>query len=127
MQIPSGTFMALRYSRYRTTGDDFASIIAGMDFRTHYEEFKVQAKDLVEKVHSLVREGNIRRIIIKDEKDNTFIEIPLAVGVVTALAVPVLAGLGAIAALVANFTIGVERTLRISKEETTQSTAQDRQ
>jgi phage-related minor tail protein len=87
-----------------------------MDFRTHYEEFKVQAKDLVEKVHSLVREGNIRRIIIKDEKGNTFIEIPLTVGVVTALAVPVLAGLGAIAALVANFTIGVERAEAPTKE-----------
>ena len=98
-----------------------------MDFKTHYEEFKVQARDLVDKVHSLVREGNIRRIIIKDEKGNTFIEIPLTVGVVTALAVPVLAGLGAIAALVANFTIGVERTLRISKEEPAQPAAQDRQ
>ena len=98
-----------------------------MDFRTHYEEFKVQAKDLVEKVHSLVREGNIRRIIIKDEKGNTFIEIPLTVGVVTALAVPVLAGLGAIAALVANFTIGVERATPMPKEEAAQSTAQERQ
>ncbi len=98
-----------------------------MDFKTHYEEFKVQARDLVDKIHSLVREGNVRRIIVKDDKGNTFIEIPLTVGVVTALAVPVLAGLGAIAALVANFTIGVERTLRISREETTQSTAQDRQ
>lgn len=104
-----------------------------MDFRTHYEEFKVQAKDLVEKVHSLVREGNIRRIIIKDEKGNTFIEIPLTVGVVTALAVPVLAGLGAIAALVANFTLGVERTEAPEtepvpkEEETAQSTAQERQ
>jgi len=98
-----------------------------MDLRTHYEEFRIQAKDLVEKVHSLVREGNIRRIIIKDEKGNTFIEIPLAVGVVTALAVPVLAGLGAIAALVANFTIGVERTEAVPKEETAQPTAQERQ
>jgi hypothetical protein len=98
-----------------------------MDFKTHYEEFRVQARDLVDKVHSLVREGNIRRIIIKDEKGNTFIEIPLTVGVVTALAVPVLAGLGAIAALVANFTIGVERTLRISKEDTAQTAAHDRQ
>jgi phage-related minor tail protein len=104
-----------------------------MDFKTHYEEFKVQAKDLVEKVHSLVREGNIRRIIIKDEKGNTFIEIPLTVGVVTALAVPVLAGLGAIAALVANFTIGVERSATppgaeaVPKEEATQATAQERQ
>ena len=81
-----------------------------MDLRTHYEEFKVQAKDLLDKVGSLVHEGNVRRIIIKDDKGNTFVEIPLTVGVVTALAVPVLAGLGAIAALVANFTIGVERS-----------------
>ncbi len=80
-----------------------------MAFKTHYEEFKVQAHDLVEKVKSLVREGNIRRIIIKDEKGDTFIEIPLTVGVVTALAAPVLAGIGAIAALVAHFTLGVER------------------
>jgi hypothetical protein len=105
-----------------------------MDFKTHYEEFKVQAKDLVEKVHSLVREGNIRRIIIKDEKGNTFIEIPLTVGVVTALAVPVLAGLGAIAALVANFTIGVERTEAVPRteaatkeEETAQPAGTERQ
>jgi repressor of nif and glnA expression len=88
-----------------------------MDFRTHYEEFKVSAHDLVEKVRSLLHEGNIRRIILKDEKGNTFLEIPLTVGVVTALAVPVLAGLGAIAALVANFTIGVERAEPIHKEE----------
>ncbi len=88
-----------------------------MDLRTHYEEFKVQAHDLVEKVKSLVREGNIRRIIIKDEKGNTFIEIPLTVGVVTALAVPVLAGLCAIAALVANFTLCVERTEPAAPQE----------
>src|SRR5215470_17319612 len=98
-----------------------------MDFKTHYEEFKVQARDLVDKVHGLVREGNIQRIIIKDEKGNTFIEIPLTIGVVTVLAAPVLAALGAIAALVAHFTIGVERTLRIPKDEPTQSTARDRQ
>jgi len=90
-----------------------------MDFRTHYEEFKVQAKDLVDKVGSLVHEGNVRRIIIKDEKGNTFIEIPMTVGVVTALAVPVLAGLGAIAALVANFTLGVERTEKEAAPEST--------
>jgi phage-related minor tail protein len=89
-----------------------------MDFRTHYEEFKVQANDLVEKVRSLVREGNIRRIIIKDDKGQTFIEIPLTVGVVTALAAPVLAGIGAIAALVANFTIGVERAEPMPAHET---------
>ena len=95
-----------------------------MDFRTQYEEFKVQAHDLVEQVKSLVREGNIRRIIIKDDKGNTFVEIPLTIGVVTALAVPVLAGLGAIAALVANFTLGVERAEPMPKESAAE-TAQD--
>ena len=99
-----------------------------MDFRTHYEEFKVSAKDLVEKVRSLLHEGNIRRIILKDEKGNTFLEIPLTVGVVTALAAPVLAGLGAIAALVANFTIGVERAVPTNKEESAaEPGAQERQ
>jgi hypothetical protein len=96
-----------------------------MDFRTQYEEFKVQAKDLVEKVKTLVHEGNVRRIIIKDDKGNTFIEIPLTIGVVTALAVPVLAGLGAIAALVANFTIGVERAEAVAKEEAPADSAHD--
>jgi len=60
-----------------------------MDFRTHYEEFKVQAKDLVEKVHSLVREGNIRRIILKNEDGKTLIEIPLTLGLVGAALLPV--------------------------------------
>src|SRR5689334_3098164 len=96
-----------------------------MDFRTQYEEFKVQAKDLVEKVKALVHEGNVRRIILKDDKGNTFIEIPLTIGVVTALAVPVLAGLGAIAALVANFTIGVERAEAVPKPEAPADSAHD--
>lgn len=98
-----------------------------MDFRTQYEEFKVQAKDLVEKVKALVREGNIRRIIIKDDKGVTFIEIPLTIGVVTALAVPVLAGLGAIAALVANFTLGVERAEAVPKQEAADTAHDQRQ
>src|ERR1044071_738939 len=98
-----------------------------MDFRTHYEEFKVHARDLEEKGKALVREGNIRRIIIKDDKGNTFIEIPLTIGVVTALAVPVLAGLGAIAALVANFTLGVERSEAMPKQEATETASDQRQ
>ncbi len=74
-----------------------------------YEEFKVRGKDLVEKIKSLVHEGNVRRIILKDEKGQTFLEIPLTVAAVGAIAVPLLAALGAIAALVANFTLVVER------------------
>ncbi|MBU1100386.1 MAG: DUF4342 domain-containing protein [Bacteroidetes bacterium] len=70
-------------------------------------EFKVHAKDLLNKIEELIKEGNIRRIIIKDGEGKTFIEIPLSVGVIGMLAAPVVAALGAIAGLVANFTIEV--------------------
>lgn len=77
--------------------------------RVIYEEFKVLGKELVDKVGQLIHAGNVRRIIVKDEKGNTFLEIPLTVATVGTIAAPVLAGLGAIAALIANFTIGVEK------------------
>ena len=77
--------------------------------KTFFEEFKVKGKDLVEKIKGIVHEGNVRRIILKDEKGQTYLEIPLSVAAVGVLAVPVLAGLGAIAALVANFTLVIER------------------
>lgn len=79
------------------------------DFKVVYEEFKIRGKELVDKVGELIREGNVRRIIVKDEKGNTFIEIPLTVATVGVVAAPVLAGLGTIAALIAHFTLGVER------------------
>lgn len=79
------------------------------DFKFVYEEFKVRGKELVDKVAELIREGNVRRIIVKDEKGNTFVEIPLTVATVGVIAAPVLAALGAIAALAAHFTIGVEK------------------
>ena len=74
-----------------------------------FEEFKVHAKDLVEKVKELIHQGNVRRIIIKDDKGRTFVEIPVTVAAVGVLAAPVLAALGAMAALVAHFTIVVEK------------------
>jgi len=74
-----------------------------------YEEFKVHGKDLVDKIKSLVHEGNVRRIILKDDKGHTFLEIPLTIAAVGVLAAPLLAALGALAALVANFTLVVER------------------
>jgi hypothetical protein len=79
------------------------------DFKVVYEEIKVRGKELVDKVAALIREGNVRRIIVKDEKGNTFIEIPLAVATVGVIAAPVLAALGTIAALIANFTLVVEK------------------
>ena len=74
-----------------------------------YEEIKVQARDLVDRVRTLLHEGNVRRVIIKDEKGNTFLEIPIAIAAVGVIAAPLLAGIGAIAALVAHFTLVVER------------------
>lgn len=79
------------------------------NFRVVYEEFRVLGKELVDKVGELIHAGNVRRIIVKDDKGNTFLEIPLSLATVGAVAVPVLAGIGTIAAMLANFTIGVEK------------------
>jgi hypothetical protein len=73
------------------------------------EEIQTTGEELVAKVKELVREGNIRRIIIKNEEGKTLIEVPLTLGVVGALLLPVLAAVGAIAALVADCTIVVEK------------------
>ena len=77
---------------------------------THYEEFRVDGESLIAKIKEIIHEGTVRRIIIKDDKGNTYIEIPLTVGVVGVMLIPVWAAVGAIAALASNFTIGVEKT-----------------
>ena len=71
------------------------------------EEIKVKGEDLLKKVKELIHEGNIRRIIIKNESGETYIEIPLTLGVVGMVVAPILAAVGAIAALAANFTIAI--------------------
>jgi hypothetical protein len=81
------------------------------------EELKVVGKDLVGKVKSLIHEGNVRRVIVKDDKGNTFIEIPIAVAAIGAIAAPVLAALGALAGMIAHFTVVVERAAEPSKDE----------
>lgn len=73
------------------------------------EEFSVKGEEVIRKVKELIKEGNIRRIIIKDKKGKILIELPLTVGVVGALLAPPLAAVGAIAALVTECTIAVER------------------
>jgi hypothetical protein len=73
------------------------------------EEVQVLGRDLVDRVKVLIHEGNVNRIIIKDDKGNTYLEIPVTVAAVGVIAVPVLAALGAISALVAKFKIVVER------------------
>jgi hypothetical protein len=76
----------------------------------YFEQFKVHASELGDKVSEIIKEGNVRRIIIKDEHGHTFMEIPLTVATVGVVLAPLLAALGAIATLVAQFHIVVERT-----------------
>jgi len=73
------------------------------------EEFKVDGEQLVAKIKEIVHEGNIRRITIKNEKGEVLIEIPLTIGVVGVILLPVWAAIGAIAALAAHLTIVVEK------------------
>src|SRR4030042_798068 len=70
-------------------------------------EFRVSGEDLLKRVKDLIREGNVRRIIIKDEQGKTYLEIPLTLGVVGVVLAPVLAAIGALAALAGNFTIEI--------------------
>ena len=72
------------------------------------EEIKVLSHELADKVKSLIHEGNVNRIIIKDEKGHTFVEIPVTVAAVGAVLAPVVAAVGAIAAMAAKFSIVVE-------------------
>src|SRR5690625_7936373 len=74
------------------------------------EEFTVSGDAVVTKLKELLREGNIRRIIIKNEEGRTLIEIPLTIGVIGTVLLPVWAAIGAIAALAARLTISVERS-----------------
>jgi hypothetical protein len=73
------------------------------------EEFSVSASNLVDRVKELLHEGNVTRIIVKDEKGKTLLEIPATVGVIGTVLAPWLAALGVIAALVTNCRIVVER------------------
>ncbi len=70
-------------------------------------KFTINGKELLAKIEELIKEGNARRIIIKDVNGRTYIEIPVTVGVIGAFFAPVLAAVGALAALAANFTVEV--------------------
>jgi hypothetical protein len=77
--------------------------------KTREETFRVEGEDLLAKVKQLINEGNVRRIIIRDKSGKTLIELPLTIGVVGAILAPALAAVGAIAALVTECSIVVER------------------
>ncbi len=73
------------------------------------EEHKVSGEGLVGRVKELIHQGNIRRIIVKNDKGQTLLEIPLTFGLVGAALMPVLVALGSIAALAAEYTLVVEK------------------
>lgn len=73
------------------------------------ETFRVKGEDLLKKLNAVIKEGNVRRIVIKDKEGRSLINIPLTIGVVSVVLAPALAAVGAIAALVSECTILVER------------------
>lgn len=89
--------------------DKFCSICGAKVAKIVTEEFTVSADNLIEKVKQLLHEGNVTRMIVKDEKEKILLEIPATVGVIGFVFVPWLAALGVIAALVTNCKIVVER------------------
>ncbi len=82
-----------------------------IETKNYQEELTVFGDQLLTRVRELVREGNVRRIIIKQE-GHTILEIPLTVGVVGVLVAPALAAIGAIGALIAQCSIEVIRSER---------------
>ncbi|MBN2861517.1 MAG: DUF4342 domain-containing protein [Bacteroidales bacterium] len=82
-----------------------------MEDRNHstQESFRVSGDNIVGKVKEIIKEGNARRIIIRNDKDETIVEFPVTVGAIGVVLAPVFAALGAIAALVTDCTIIVEK------------------
>lgn len=76
---------------------------------TIFEEIKVTGQKLVETVEKLVHEGNVRRIIIRNEQGHTFVEIPVTVAIIGTVLAPELAAVGALAAMAAHFSVVVEK------------------
>lgn len=98
---------------YSLAGGDMSEQDVAEDIQTEEEvkteEHKIKGESLISKIKELVHQGNIRRIIIKNDEGRTLIEIPLTLGVVGIALAPVWAALGAIAALVADLTVVVEK------------------
>ncbi len=83
---------------------------------TKESSFKVNGEDLLKEIKKLIHEGNIRRIIIKDEKGkNTYMEIPVTVGVVGVVLLPVLGAVGALAAMVGLVTVEIIKDEEVKK------------
>lgn len=77
--------------------------------KTKQQSFRVDGENVLKKVKELINEGNVRKITISDKKGKEIVAFPLTVGVVGAVLAPVLAAIGAMAALIGECTISVER------------------
>jgi hypothetical protein len=80
-----------------------------LNFQKVVEEIHVMGSNLVDKVKELIHEGNVQRIIIKNEQGHTLVEIPVTIAAIGVVAAPVLAAVGALASVVTKCTIVVER------------------
>ena len=80
------------------------------------EEFHVSGDTLIAKIKELVQEGNVRRVVLKNEEGKILVEFPLTLGVVGAVLAPQLAAIGAIAALVTHCTVVVEKVEQPAEE-----------
>lgn len=99
-----------RKEELRIDGQEIVGKVKGvLKASAQTEEIKVQGDQLLAKVKELVRAGNVRRITLKNAEGVTMLEIPLSLGVVGALVLPVWAAIGAIAALAVDYTIVVEK------------------
>jgi len=90
-----------------TEGAKFCSVCGAHVGKVVKEEFTVRSEDLVGKIKDLLQEGDVTRIIVKDENGKTLLEIPAWAGIVGTILAPWLAALGAIAALATKCTITV--------------------
>lgn len=89
--------------------DKFCYVCGASAKKVVTEEFYVSADNLIEKIKQILHEGNVTRVIVKDEKGTVMLEIPATVGIIGAVIAPWLAALGVIAALATNCKIVVER------------------
>lgn len=80
-----------------------------MNFQKVVEEIEVMGSNLVEKVKELIHEGNVQRVIIKNQQGHTLVEIPVTIAAIGVIAAPVLAAVSAIAGIVTKCTVVVER------------------
>ena len=77
--------------------------------KSNHESFKVSGDEILTKVKEIIKEGNARKIIIKNDKDEIIMEFPLTIGAIGVVLAPIFAAVGTIAALASNCTIVVEK------------------